>query len=143
MSLKSQYLLIYYKLPYLIKSVKKKTNVLTKIRIVEEDELLPAVFRHHLHDDLIEIHGWTDHEGVVVCSGHAAGWWTGRTGCSRRGALDEEVGNVHGVGQSLKAACRHAPDRADQSQDTSIHQFTGCRDRKRKKKRRGYSTSYL
>lgn len=35
--------------------------VLTKIRIVEEDELLPAVLRHHLHDDLINIDRWADH----------------------------------------------------------------------------------
>lgn len=34
---------------------------LTKIRIIEEDELLPAVLRHHLHDDLIEIDRWADH----------------------------------------------------------------------------------
>lgn len=35
--------------------------VLTKIRIIEEDELLPAVLCHHLHDDLIEIDRWADH----------------------------------------------------------------------------------
>lgn len=35
--------------------------VLTKIRIVEEDELLPAVLGHHLHDDLIKIDRWADH----------------------------------------------------------------------------------
>lgn len=41
-------------------------HVLTKIRIVEEDELLPAVLRHHLHDDLIQIDWWADHQGVVI-----------------------------------------------------------------------------
>lgn len=35
--------------------------ILTKIRIIEEDELLPAVLCHHLHDDLIEIDRWADH----------------------------------------------------------------------------------
>lgn len=41
-------------------------RILTKIGIVEEDELLPAVLRHHLHDDLIQIDWWADHQGVVI-----------------------------------------------------------------------------
>lgn len=35
--------------------------ILTKIGVIEEDELLPAVLRHHLHEDLIEIDRWADH----------------------------------------------------------------------------------
>lgn len=76
-------------------------KLLTKIGIIEEDKPLPAVLRHHLHDDLIEIDGWADHEGVVVCTRDATGGRAGGAGCSRRGALDKEVGDVHGIGKSL------------------------------------------
>lgn len=64
-------------------------------------------------------------------------WADGARG-SRRGALDEEVGDVHGIGQSLKGARRHAANGSDQSQDTAVHQLTGWvegRERRRKDKR--------
>lgn len=34
---------------------------LTEIRIIEENKLLPAILRYHLHDDLIEIDRWANH----------------------------------------------------------------------------------
>lgn len=77
---------------------------LTKIRVIEEDELLPAVLRHHLQDDLVKVDRRADHQGVVICSGKAAGHRAGGARCPRRRALDEEVRDVHGVRQRLKAA---------------------------------------
>lgn len=100
---------------------------LTKIRVIEEDELLPAVLRHHLQDDLVKVDGRADHQGVVVCSGKAAGQRAGGARRPRRRALDEEVRDVHGVGQRLKAARWHAADGADQGQDTAVHQLAGLR----------------
>lgn len=76
---------------------------LTKIGIIEEDELLPAVLGHHLHDDLIEIDRWADHQGVVVRSRDTAGGRAGGARRSRWRALDKEMGDVHGVGQSIEA----------------------------------------
>lgn len=100
-------------------------DILTEIGVVEEDELLPAVLWHHLQDDLIKVDGRADHQGVVVCSGQAAGQ---RAGGARRPsgrALDEEVRDVHGVRERLQAARRHAADGADQRQDAAVHQLAG------------------
>ena len=104
-------------------------DFLTKIWVIEEDELLPAVLRHHLQDDLVKVDRWADHQGVVVCSGQATGQRAGGAGRPSRRALDEEVGDVHGVCQRLKAACWHAADGTDQRQDTTIHQFAGWREK--------------
>lgn len=79
-------------------------DFLTKIRVIEEDELLPAVLRHYLQDDLVKVDGWADHQGVVVCSGKAAGQRAGGARRPGRRALDEEVRDVHGVCQRLQAA---------------------------------------
>lgn len=54
----------------------------------------------------------------------------GRAGRSRRGALNKEVGDVHGIGEGLEAARRHAANGTDQSQDTAVHQLTGWMERK-------------
>lgn len=113
---------------------KKIKYCLTKIWIIEKDKLLPAVLRHHLHDDLIEINRWADHQGVVICSGNTTGGWAGRTGSSHRGALDKEMGDVHGIGQGLKAARRHAANWANQCQDASIHQLTGWMEGNKEKR---------
>lgn len=100
---------------------------LTKVRVVEKDKLLPAVLGHHLHDDLVEIDGRAHHQGVVVGSGAAAG---GRAGRARRagcGTLNVEMRDMHGVGQRLQAALRHAADGADQGQDAAVHELACCR----------------
>lgn len=104
-------------------------DILTKIWVVEEDELLPAVLGHHLQDDLVKVDGRADHQGVVVCSRQAAGQRAG--GARRPGgrALDEEVGDVHGVCERLKAACWHAANGTDQRQDAAIHQLAGWREK--------------
>lgn len=104
-------------------------DVLTKIWVIEEDELLPAVLGHHLQDDLVKVDGWADHQGVVVCSRQAAGQRAGGARCPGGRALDEEVGDVHGVCERLKAACWHAADGTDQCQDTAIHQLAGWREK--------------
>lgn len=128
-ALQSFFLFFFWLWGYFKKLSKdNQTCFLTKIRIIEEDELLPTILGNHLHDDVVEVHRWTNHEGVVIGARNAAGGRAGRTGCPRCGALDEEVGNVHGISQSLKAARRHAADWADQSQDTSIHQLAGWRE---------------
>lgn len=100
-------------------------GILTEIRVVEQDELLPAVLRHHLHDDLVQIDGWADHQGVVVGAWQAAGHRAGGSRRPCRRALDEEVGDVHCIGQGLEAPCRHAADGADQGEDAAVHQLTG------------------
>lgn len=104
-------------------------DILTKIWVIEEDELLPAVLGHHLQDDLVKVDWRADHQGVVVCSWQATGQ---RAGGARRPsgrALDEEVGDVHGVGERLKTACWHAADGTDQCQNSAIHQLAGWREK--------------
>lgn len=69
---------------------------LTVIRVVEDDELLPAVLRDHMQDDLVEVDG-RPHEERVVVGAAAAG---GRAAGARRpggAALYEEVRDVHGI----------------------------------------------
>lgn len=44
---------------------------------------------------------------------------------------------MHGIGQSLKAACRHAADGADQGQDTTVHQLAGWMEKREAAEKEG------
>lgn len=101
-------------------------EILTIVIIVKNDEFLPGIFGDHSQDDIIQVDRGPHGQRVVVIA-VAPGEPTAAPWRSCRGALDEEVRDVHGIGQRLQGSCWCAANGADEGQDALVHQVAGCK----------------
>lgn len=81
--------------------VPKQHFALTIICVIKDDKLLPGVLHHHMEDDIIQVDRGPDKECVVIRL-PMAGWRAAGARGSCWCLLDKQVGDVHGIGQSLK-----------------------------------------
>lgn len=95
---------------------------LTVVALVEDDELLPVELRDEGEQDVTEADGRPGGQRVALAV---------RAGVELAGGardavavpLDEQVGDVHGVGQGLQGAGGGAARGGDQGQDPLVHQL--------------------